>query len=917
MSEYRRPRARDGHERLFRALLVLFPRAFRAEFGDAMLEFFRDRLRDARAAHHGVATAWVATSRDLAREIPLAWIDAARRLLRATVARVTGNDVPQSLKTSRRKDWMISSIIGDVRHAVRSMGRAPLFSLVIVLTLTLGLGANIGIFSVVRGVLLTPLPYDRSEELVRATLVEMSVSEPEFADFRREVRAFQSLAAWAGTNANLTGVGGDAERVELARVTDGFFAVLRSPALLGRTFTADEERPGGPDVVVLSYALWKRRYGGDSSLVGRTIPINGAQHIVAGVMAERFAAPSEHAVAWVPLRLRYDSLWARNNHYLTLIGRLAPGATVAQATDQMAIMGRRWVGEYPEFYKASEPPRGDVRLLMDAMVEKTRPYLVALFAAVVFVLLIACVNVAGLLLARGEARRRELAIRVAMGGSRVRLMRTVFVESALHTLAGGALAVALAGWGVRLLKAAAPADLPRVGDIRVDGGVLGFALVAMIVTSVLFGVWPAWRAMHEDASDALRDGGKGSSGTTRTAARARRRLVIAEVAIAVVTLTGAGMALRSLWALGAMDLGFQAEGAMTMGISLPPAAYDDARRRAFYQQLEDRVRALPGVQHVGSVQDLPIGDGYSSLSILIDGTPATTVSQAPVATPQLVTPGYMKAMGMTLIRGRALGPEDGPDAPLVIVVNEAMVKKHWSAVDPIGRTVRMMGRPDGWATVVGVVKDVRQAGFSGEVEPTTYHPYAQSSRSAYNTPARMTLVVRTSGDPTVIVAPVRAAVREMDVAAPVSRVRTMEQVVAGSVATRRFATRLLAVFSALALGLAALGLYGVIAYSVAQRWQELGVRVALGAQRQQLLKLVLGEGLGVTVRGGVIGILAALALARVVRASVADVAAWDPVTLLAVVGLLLAVALVASFFPAQRASRVDPIWALREDQGRG
>jgi len=809
---------------------------------------------------------------------------------------------------------MLPSILDDLRHALRGMRRAPGFTALVLGTLTLGIGATVAIFSVVRGVLLEPLPYASPDELVRVQMLEpyRSVSEPEFADFRREARSFANLAVWRRERSALTGGGADAERVEVARVSDGFFGVLRTPPLLGRSFTAEEEAPGGGNVVILSHALWQRRYGSDRAIVGRQLTVDGKSFAVIGVMPQRFRSPEERIAMWVPLRLRYDSLWERNNHYLSMLARLAPGVGVGQAQEELLALGRRFTRDFPQYYTANAPLRPTVQLLGESMVGRARPYLVALLGAVAFVLLIACVNVAGLLLARGEARRRELAVRTALGASRRRLTRQVLTEAVLQAVVGGSFGVALAWWGVRVVQRFAPADLPRVTEIRVDGTVLAFAALVTLATGLLFGTWPALRASHGDTVGTLRDGGRGASGTSRWAGRARRRLAVAEMALAVVTLTGAGLMLRSLGLLQSVDLGFRTDGALTMQVSLPPTTYAGERAVSFYARLEERLRALPGVRHVGAVQDLPVGDGYSSLSILVDGAPPTTTALAPTATPMIVTPDYFRAMGISLKRGRFLSAQDVTDGPLVIVVNEAMVREHWAARDPLGATVRMFGLEGRWATVVGVVNDVRLAGFAAPSAPTIYYPYAQAGRSAYYTPTRMSLVVRTDGDPTALAGPAREIVRALEGDAPVSRVQTMAQVVAASVATRRLATRLLAVFALLALGLAAVGLYGVIAQSVEQRRGEMGVRMALGARRSQVLGLVLGEGMRTAALGGMIGAAASLGLVRLLRAATADLAPWDSPTLAMVLATMLVVALGAAFVPAHRASRIDPMPALRE-----
>lgn len=915
MSEYRRAKARDVHERLFRTLLRLFPRSFHDEFGDAMLEFFRDRLRDARATHgaKGVADTWLASTYDLARQIPLTWWDAMRDSLQSVRVKLVRRSPSDTLHLSRRRDWMLTSILQDVRYALRGIARTPAFSLVVVCTLALGLGANVAIYSVVRGVILKPLPYERPEELVNISHLEpyTNIAEGEFADYRRDAKSFAALGvADVGTN-SLTGAGGDAERIEMAIVSDGFFGVGRTKALIGRTFTPEEEKPGSSPVVVLGFALWQRRFGSDSAVIGRNVAIDGVMHTVVGVMPPRYGIPKEQVDAWGPLRLRYDSLWGRNNHYLTMVGRLAPGASVESGRRELAALARRFMTDFPETYAPDKPLTPHIEPLSASVVGNARLYLLALFGAVGFVLAIACVNVAGLLLARGEARRKELAIRTAMGASRVRLVRQVLTESALFTFAGGSLGIALAWGSVRALHAFAPAALPRVSEIGIDGGVLLFALLVAIITGLAFGAWPALRSSRDDSAETLKEGGKGSSGAARHAASARRRLVMAEMAIAVVTLTGAGVMLRSLWALQSVELGFRPEGVLSMQVALPPKTYKGERSVAFFHEAIERVRAMPGVTHVGAVQDLPMGGGYSSLSILVDGAPQTSASQAPIATPMIVTPDYFGAMSIQLVKGRVFNDADASGAPLVVVVNEAMVREHWPTRDPLGATVRMLALEGKWATVVGVVRDVRLGDFTETMQPMAYFPHAQAGMSAYYTPARMSLVIRTSSDPRSLAAPVSALIRSLEPDAPIARVQPMTQVVASHVETRRFVTRLLAGFASLALGLAALGLYGVISYSVAQRRLELGVRLALGARRSQVLSLVLGEGVRTALIGGMVGTVGGVVLVRLLRGLVADIAPWDPVTLGVVVAILIVVATLASYLPARRASRIDPMPTLR------
>jgi putative ABC transport system permease protein len=810
---------------------------------------------------------------------------------------------------------MLGSIRQDVRYALRGMRRSKGFTAVVVATLALGIGANTAIFTVVNGILLRPLPFQEPERIVEVSHEEpyLSVSEPEFMDYRRESRSFERLAAYAPSNASLTGTE-EPERVPAARVSDGFFAVLGVAPAVGRTFTADEDAFGGPPVVMISDGLWRRRFGGDRGIVGRTVRVNGTERTVVGVMPPRFGYPTAATAVWVPLGLKPDSLWTRNNHYLSAVGRLAPGATPTGARAELNTMGRRWLIEYPETYFPGKPLVSRVVPMREALVGATRPYLLALAGAVGFVLLIACVNVANLLLARGESRRKELAIRTALGASGRRLARQALTESAILGVAGGALGLLLAGLGVRALLAIAPTSIPRLDEVRIDVGVLAFALAVSIVTGLLFGLAPALRAARGVSAETLKQGGK-TSGHVGGTRRTRHALVVAEVALAVVMLSGAGLMLRSLARLQAMDLGFDPSGVLTMQLSLPRQEYGEERVVEYYRALTERVAALPGVRSAAASWWLPMdatGGGASSWSIQVDGRVVASISEAPTATPAQVTPDYFAAMRIPIVRGRGFTEADRGDAPLVLVVNETMARQLWPGQDPIGRTVRMFGDDDPWATVVGVVGDVRSSGFLAPVPPTMYHPHAQAGRGASFTSRSMTLVVRTAGDPLALAAAVRGAARALDRNVPVSAVQSMEGLVAASIAGRRFTTALLGAFAALALALAGIGIYGVIAYGVSQRTYELGVRMALGAQRGNVLRLVVSEGLRMTLLGLAVGLAGALVVGRLVRSLLVGVPAADLPTLIGVSAALAGVALVASLVPARRASLVSPTEALRD-----
>ena len=906
-------------DRVYSLLLRLYPRPFRDEFGAEMTAFFRHRRESAwrTGGALGLARAWWRAIADVMHVASLeradATADSVKRVNRASM------DYSVQLTLESRTEDMLATLLGDLRYAFRGMLAKRAFTAVVLATLALGIGANVAIFSVVNGVLLRPLPYPDAERVVQINHREPStlVSEGEFVDYRDGTKRFEKMAAFTPATATLND-DRDPERVMMARVSDGFFSILDVPAEVGRTFVPEEDRRHGAPrrAVVLSHGLWTRRFGGDRSIVGKEIRINDASFTVVGVMPQRFEFPSSETAMWVPLRLNYDTLWTRNNHYLQMIARLRPGVTAAAASTDLNTLARQFIRDYPEIYGGRYPLVPMVTPLPDQLLGRTRPYLLALLGAVGFVLLIACVNVANLLLARGEARRKELAIRTALGASRSRLARQVFTESIVYAFVGGVLGIALAWWGQRLLRAAAPESIPRLEEVTIDAGVLAFAIVVTTLTGALFGLIPAVRGSRGDAIRSLRDGGKTSS--QYGIGRARGVLVVSEVALAVVLLTGAGLMVRSLWKLQSIDLGIDPENVLTMTVSFPEprAALNDPAGpqriiSQFYRDLTTRVQALPGVRSVGAVADLPIADDNSSWSILIDGSPQVDVGAAPAATPQQVTPGYFRTMGISIVRGREFTEQDNEDAPLVALVNETAAKKLWAGKSALGGTIKMLNPTSPWATVVGIVKDVRSSGYLGDVPPTMYFPHAQSGKSAYYTPAAMNLVIKTAGDPTVLAGPAREVIRQLSPITPVSRIQTMERLVVASVASRRFSTGLLAGFAALALVLAGIGIYGVIAYDVSQRTYEIGLRMALGARSGQVAGLMLGRGVRLVALGLVIGVAGSLAVTGLLQSLLVDVSRLDPITIGGVVVVLGAVAAAAAYLPARRAARVDPMVALR------
>jgi len=806
------------------------------------------------------------------------------------------------------------SIWQDVRYAVRGLARRPGFAAVVVATLTLGIGANAAIFSVVNGILLRPLPFAEPERLVQLGQQDpyWTVSEPEFMDYRRGARAFERVAAYAGSDVSLTGTG-EPERVEAARVSDDFFATLGVAPARGRAFAPDEEAPGsGPaPVVIISDALWRRRFGADPGIVGRSVIVNNAPRTVVGVMPPHLDFPSPRTALWLPLRLNPDSLWTRNNHYLTVIARLAPGVTAERAGAQLNTLARRWMRDFPETYFPDKPLTVAVTPVRDAILGATRPFLVALLGAVGFVLLIACVNVANILLARGESRRKELAIRTALGASGRRLARQLLTESALLAGAGGALGLLVAWLGARALVALAPSAVPRLDLVAMDARVLAFTAAVALATGLLFGLAPALRATRGVAAETLKRGGKGSA--TGGSHRTRRALVVTEVALAVVMLAGAGLMLRSLAKLRAIELGFDQRDVLTMRLSLPAAEYDDARAAEYYRELTARAATLPGVLGAAAVRQLPLErEGDDGWSIAVDGRTPRAISEAPVATPAQVTPDYFRVMRIPLLRGRGFTAADRADAAPVAVVNETMARQLWPGAYPVGRTLRMFSEGKPWVTVVGVVRDVRSNGLLVDVPAVMYFPHAQTGASTYSTPRSMALVVRTAGDPAALAGALRRTVRALDANVPISAVQSMDQVVAGRLASRRFSTVLLGSFAALALALAGVGIYGVIAFGVSQRTYELGLRMALGAQRRAVLRLVVAEALGMTLVGLGLGLAGALAVGYLARSLLVGVPVADVPTLALVSAALAGVAILASALPARRASLVSPTEALRD-----
>jgi putative ABC transport system permease protein len=801
-------------------------------------------------------------------------------------------------------------MLHDLHIALRGLRRVPGFAVVVVVTLALGIGATTAIYSVVNGVLLTPLPYPQPDRLVlvweqnpHRGSARNTVSPANYLDWRDRARSFSGLAAFTWTGITLTG--GTPEHVEGRAVTPEFFSVLRVDPAIGRTFTAEESAPGATKVVVLSHGLWQRRFGGDSSIVGRTIAVAGGDVRVVGVMPASFQSmPLGLDQFWQPLGLDPADR-ERRGRYAMVIGRLRDGVTAEAAQAEMTSIAADLAREHVDFNTGWG---ANVVTLTDQVVGRARPVLLTLLGAVSLVLLIACANVANLMLARTAARRRELAVRAALGASPRRLAREVLTESVVLAAIGGAAGVVLAVWGVELLVTAAPAEVPRLAQIGVDGRVLAVTAAVTLLVGILFGSPGALGRGSDELAEDLHGAGRRAT-VGAEARRLRGALVVAQVSLSMVLLVGAGLLIRSLQRLTAVDPGFDASQLLTVAVDLPAATYpDDPRRSAFYTELLRRARAMPGVQSAAMIDFLPLAGPGSATSFTVVGRPAPAPGQVPVADIRVVDPQYFQTMRIPLRGGRIPDERDRVSAPPVVVINETMARSLWPGEDPVGRRVKVnMWDPDAETEVIGVVGDVRQDRLDGDRRAMIYYPAAQAPTISMN------LVLRTAGPPLDLAAPMRAAVREIDSDQPVGQVTTMQSIVRLSIADRRFPMFLLSLFAGLAVTLAAVGIYGVLSYSVGLRSQEIGVRMALGARVTDILGMVLKQGGILVAVGGAVGLGSALALSRVLRGLLFGITPADPGTYLAVCLVLALVALGAMALPARRAAAVDPMRALKSE----
>jgi putative ABC transport system permease protein len=807
----------------------------------------------------------------------------------------------------------MDTLLQDLRYAVRTLAERPGFAVVSALTIALGVGGTTAMFGVVDAVLLRPLPYAEPDRLVMLWTrtpggPPAAASWPEFVDWREQNHSFADMAVWRGQSVNLTG-GAEPERVIGAFVSDRFFPLLGAQPALGRTFTAEETDPAtARPVAVLGHGLWQRRFGSDPAILGRSLVLNGQSHTVVGVLGPEFDGADAPANGWfmgadVFLPISYfpnKKGLARGETEILVLGRLRPGVDTRQARTDMSLIARRLEQAYPDTHAG----RGvEIVPLHEQIVGSFKPALLVLLGAVGLVLLIACANVANLLLARASRRRRELAVRAALGAGRTRLLRQLLTESALLALLGGALGLLVGHWGLALLMSLAPAGL-LPSSLTLDGRVMAFALVLTAATGLCFGLVPALQASRADLDGVLKEAGRGGSGSASH--RFRDALVVAEVTLALVLLVGAGLLLRSAVALQRAELGFRPDHVLTAEFRLPPAKYAEPRViAAFFRQALERLRAVPGIQSAALVRAVPFSGNGGSTTFLVEGQPEPPKGREAVAQLNIVSPDYFRTMGIRQLAGRDFDEHDTADAPTVAVVNDTMARQLWPGTDPIGRRLRL--REAGWATVVGVVGDVRHSGPSEPPQPQIYTTHEQDARIF------ACVVARTAGDPMAMAAPMRTALWSVDKDQPVWKVRPMEQLVTGSRGTARAMSLLVGVFAAVALTLAGVGIYGVMAYAVSQRTREIGIRMALGAASGRVLRLVVGRALVLTSVAIVLGAVGAAVLARLLGTLLFGVGPADPVTFVTAAVALASVGTLAAYLPARRAARIDPVRALAEE----
>ncbi len=836
--------------------------------------------------------------------------DLLERELEHVESAAPGNSVAPGIET---KGNMLADLAQDLRYGLRTLLKNPGFTVVAVSALALGIGANSAIFSVVNAVLLRPLPFKNPDQLVmvweNATHLgfpKNTPAPPNFLDWQRQNSVFTGMAAMVERSFNLTGVG-EPERLDGRRVSANLFDVLAVPPLIGRTFVPDDDRLG-THVVLLSYRLWQRRFGSDPSIIGRAVTLNGENYTVIGVMQRGVHLPGYgnwNDELWVPINFTNEEITERGNHFLDVIARIKPGITLKQAQAEMETIAARLAKEYPRY---NTQIGATVTPLHEEIVGDIKPALLVLLGAVGFVLVIACANVANLLLARAAVREKEIALRLALGASRSRLTRQFLTESVLLALLGGGFGLLLALAGIRVLKTFIPATISQTQTINIDAKVVVFTALIALLTGIVFGLAPAMHALHSNLNDSLKEGGRDSAATSK-GNRLRNLLVIGEVAVSFILLIGAGLLINSFLHLRNLDPGFRADHLLTMRVDLSVLKYPDGERRsAFFDEVLRRVRALPGVQSAAAAGNLPLTYNGDSMSIAVEGIPDPPPAQWPDVIYRVIGPGYFTTMGIPMVRGRDFTDQDRTDSKKVVVISEKTAHHYWPGQDPIGKRLKPGATTSDapWREVIGVVKDVRQNDFIAEPKMQMYFVHRQLKELAANS-----IVVRTSVEPMSLATSVRNAIWAVDKDQPVANIDTMDHIVSEAIARQRFSMLLLGSFAGLALVLAAVGIYGVMSYSVAQRRHEIGIRIALGAQRADVLRMTMKQGLKLVGLGLLIGLASAFVLTRVMASLLFGISATDPATFASICVVMVGVAALANYIPALRATKVDPIVALQ------
>ncbi len=799
----------------------------------------------------------------------------------------------------------------DLRYGARMLLKKPGFTLIAIITLALGIGANTAIFTVVDAALLRGLPYKAPESLYhlwestpQKEYSKREFSYPDFLDYRQN-QVFEEIAAYGGGGGILTGRGEPA-LVFTPAASANFFSMLGVEPIIGRTFLPGEDKPGAERVAVLTYGLWRRMFGADEGIIGQALTINGASYTVVGVLPASFQFAPRRADLWLPYQPSEAQLTRRFMHGTNLIGRLKSGASVEQAQAEMSAMASRIERDHHQSHAGT-----GIRIvpLREEIVGEVKPILLVLLGAVGFVLLIACANIASLLLTHSLARQNEMAVRAALGAGRWRVIRQMLTESALLSLLGGAAGLLVAPWGVEALVAALPEDqlnaLPFLKSLRIDAGIMAFSFGLSVLTGIVFGLAPALQMAAADLFESLKEGGRAASGGVRH--RLRSALVVTEIALAVVLLTGAGLMMKSLLRLLQVDVGFNPQNVLTMTAVLPASKYNDPNRQVnFYEQLTARLKSLPGVSGAGTVDILPLLGGNTT-RFNVEGDPIPPPGQEVEANVRVANESYFQTLGVPLIKGRLFDERDKADATAVVIINKSLADRLFAGRDPIGRRLSYTGINTTPDLIIGVVGDVKITGLDEAIKPVLYFPYRQSTSMVAS------LVVRTSTDPATLVSAIRNECRTLEPDIVLFNERTMEEMISDSPASfmRRFPALLIGVFAGMALLLASIGIYGVVSYSVSQQTHDIGVRMALGAQASDILKLVLKQGLALAGAGLAIGVVAALALMQLLGAMLYEVSVSDPATFAMVSAVQGAVALLACYIPARRATKVDPMIALR------